>query len=308
MVTVIVQNHLNTDWGKDWRIPRVEQRWIYNYIVDKDKDYEVIGVTYFRVLDEKTKDYKSEFRIYKDDILQKMFTSKYFETAYFGSYNETLDDLEKALVNVKKDGEEGSAYENIKRYTLLSNLVTKYHQGWSLFFSEEEYRENRYEDYGKDDGVIAAQLDNLYSNFSIEKHFINTDNTSLTKTFLALTDPENKFKTTRFTITTILGSRGECAICKNLIIQYTDAEVELPCTHKFHLRCLFQHMVEIQACRVCHIFVILDKDGKILNPYSNNPSKADESLMRCIPNKRKECFQLLLKGRKIVGKQYMILD
>jgi hypothetical protein len=43
-------------------------------------------------------------------------------------------------------------------------------------------------------------------------------------------------------------------------------------------------MLEIQACPVCHIFVHLDKNGKILNPYSDNPSKPDESLMRSIQN------------------------
>jgi hypothetical protein len=80
MIPLIVRNHLNTDWGKeDWRIKRAKQRWLCNYIVDKDKDYEVIAVTYVRFLDEEGKDYESEYRIYKDDKLQDMFTSKYFD-------------------------------------------------------------------------------------------------------------------------------------------------------------------------------------------------------------------------------------
>jgi hypothetical protein len=119
-----------------------------------------------------------------------------------------------------------------------------------------------------------------------------------------LTDPKNKFKTTRFTITTILGDRDECAICKEVIIQYSDAEVELPCTHKFHLGCLFQHMVEIQQCPVCHIFVRLDKNGKILNPLSDTPSVPDESLMRSIPNKEERMLPLApekAKRRKVAA-------
>jgi hypothetical protein len=99
-----------------------------------------------------------------------------------------------------------------------------------------------------------------------------------------LSDPKNKFRTTRFTVTTILGDKGECAICKELIVEYTDAEVDLPCRHKFHLGCLFQHMVEIQQCPVCHIFVHLDKNGKILNPYSINYPFPDSSFFKCIRN------------------------
>jgi hypothetical protein len=125
--------------------------------------------------------------------------------------------------------------------------------------------------------VIGMQLNKLYSNFSIEKDGFQK---TLTKTFLALIDPKNKFRTTRFTITTILGGKGECAICKNFIQTYQDAEVELPCKHIFHLKCLYQHMLEIQQCPVCHIFVHLDKNGKILNPYSDNPSKPEESFAR----------------------------
>jgi hypothetical protein len=204
-----------------------------------------------------------------------MFTSRYFDALYCKSYEDTLDDLEKALIHVNEDRKEGNAYENIRRYTLLSNLVRKYHQGCSLFFSENEYRDNKYEDYGKDDGVIAKQLDNLYSN--LEKDGFQNN---LTNTFLTLTDPKNKFRTTRFTITTIPEGDGECAICKNPIIQYTDAEVELPCKHIFNLDCLYQHMLEIQQCPVCHIFVHLDENSKILNPYSNNYPEADLSLIR----------------------------
>jgi hypothetical protein len=172
MVPLIVQNHLYTDWKKDWRVPRVEQRWKINYIVDKDKDYEVIAVTCGTVLDEKTEDYENEYRIYKNDVFQEMFTSKYFDAAYFGTYEEKLKDLEVALVQLNKAGKEGGVYENIRRYNILCNLATMYHQGWSLFFDEKEYRDNKYEDYGRDeDNVIATQLDNFYHNFSIEKHF-----------------------------------------------------------------------------------------------------------------------------------------
>jgi hypothetical protein len=194
-----------------------------------------------------------------------------------------LEDLENALVRVNEDGKEANTYENIRRYILLSYLVKKYHQGWSFFFSEKEYREGRYDDDDGDVGTVAAQFNNLYDNFSVEKHF-DRGNKTLTQTFLTLTNPENKFRTTRFTITTILGNKGECAICKEVIQSFVEAEVELPCKHIFHHGCLYQHMLEIQQCPVCHIFVRLDKNGKILNPYSDNPSKPDESLMRCIQN------------------------
>jgi hypothetical protein len=90
---------------------------------------------------------------------------------------------------------------------MLCRLARKYHQGWSFFFSEKEYVNNLYEEDGEDDSVIVAQLEKLNSNFNMEKHF-NVNNKNLMDAFLALKDPENKFITTRFTITTIIAVKG----------------------------------------------------------------------------------------------------
>jgi hypothetical protein len=70
---------------------------------------------------------------------------------------------------VNEDGKEGDIVENIRRFILLSYLVRKYHQGWSFFFSEKEYWDDRYEVEDRDDGVITTQWNNLYSKFNMEK-------------------------------------------------------------------------------------------------------------------------------------------
>jgi hypothetical protein len=147
-----------------------------------------------------------------------------------------------------------------------------------LFFSEQEYRDELYEKDDEDDGAIITQLEKLNADFLTEKHFIYRDNTSLTERFLTLRDRDNKFMTTRFTITTIIAGEGYCSICKEEIAEFTQGQVHLPCNHKFHINCLVKYMVEIQACPVCHIFIHL-KNGKILNPYNDIYPNADESLV-----------------------------
>jgi hypothetical protein len=129
MVPLIVLNHMNTKWPNDWRVPREEQTYVTNYIIDEDKEYEVIGVVKINILDEEKNTGESEFRIYKDDVLQEKFASRYFDIKFFKPYEESLKDLEKALIHVNEDGKEGSVYENMRRFILLSYLVRKYHQG-----------------------------------------------------------------------------------------------------------------------------------------------------------------------------------
>jgi hypothetical protein len=237
-----------------------------------------------RILDEKTEDYESEYRIYENGTLQTMFTTKYFDAVYFKSFDEAEEDLKNALTRVNKDGKEGNEMQNISRFNVLCKLLRKYHQGLSWFFSEKEYRENWYEKDDKDDSVIITQLDKLYSEFNMEKHFNQVGNKNPTESYLALTDPKNRFMITRFTITTFIAPEGYCSLCRDYIRKIEEGEVELPRNHIFHHDCLFKHMIEIQQCPVCHIFIHLDKNGRILNPYSDNYPEADPSFIRYIQN------------------------
>jgi hypothetical protein len=53
-----------------WRVPREEQTYVTNYIIDKDKDYEVIGVTSINILDEEKQESESKYRIYENGVFQ----------------------------------------------------------------------------------------------------------------------------------------------------------------------------------------------------------------------------------------------
>jgi hypothetical protein len=295
-----------------WRVPRSEQRYYINYIVHSHKDYEVIGISKVRFLDPEQKKTEFEYRIYMDGLLDMQFTSQYFQLYLFQSLDETMEDLKEALVRVKEDKKEGSEYENAIKYNILCRLARKYHQGWSWFFSEKEYVENIYEEYAdEDEGAIITKLDKLHTNFRLEVHFnlvvqdedvdwsrkkyldssnskkkkkFTVEGKNLTETGLAMINPKNEFMTTRYTITTIIAGESECSLCKKLIRDNVDGQVNLPYTHRFHRDCPFVHMTEIETCPVCHIYIHLSADGKILNPCSNNYPSADESLMRYIRN------------------------
>jgi hypothetical protein len=75
-------------------------------------------------------------------------------------------------------------------------------------------------------------------------------------------------------------------------------------------------MVEIQQCPVCHIFIHLDKKGRILNPYSDNYPEADESLIRYIQNEdarvlppapqRTERYHTALRDIRLDKKNYIL--
>jgi hypothetical protein len=278
MVIVIVFNHLGTNWPNDWRVPREEETYVTNYLIDTHKDNEVIGV--IKILNEENGETESVFRIYENGRLLVLFTSKYFDLKFFKPYDEMMEILEDQLVRVNKDGKEGNEMENIHRCIMLTRLLRKYHQGWSLFFSEDAYRDELFEeDY--DDGVIVAQLEKLNKDFNRMKHFNLDDSETLTDGYLALRDPENKFMTTKFTITTIITGKGVCSICKKPIVEKVEGQVELPCRHKFHFDCLYAYMMEIQECPVCHIFIHLKK-GEIINKNSNNWHKPDKSLVKYV--------------------------
>jgi hypothetical protein len=104
-----------------------------------------------------------------------------------------------------------------------------------------------------------------------------------TERFLVLRDPDNKFMTARFRVTHIIGGMDDCAIYKEYIKQpQIEAQAELICGYKFHYKYLFNHMAEIQACPICHIFIHLNEKGRILNPKSKNYPRADKSLIKGI--------------------------
>jgi hypothetical protein len=186
---------------------------------------------------------------------------------------------------VNNDKKEGNEVKNMQKYKILIRLLRKYHQRWSWFLSEQEYRDRLYEKDDEDDAVIITQLEKLKADFIMEKHFIHRDSKTLTERFLALRDPDNKFMTTRFTITTIVAGEGYCSLCKKEIIEYSQGQVQLPCNHKFHKNCLAKYMTEIQACPICHIFIHL-KNGKILNPHNDIYPNPDESLVKYIGKER----------------------
>jgi hypothetical protein len=145
-----------------------------------------------------------------------------------------------------------------------------------LFFLEDEYLENRYENYNnEDEGAILTKLDNLHSNFRPKTHFklavededvngnrrkyidsvnsrkkkqIMLEGKSLMDTGLPLLNPHNVFMNRRFTITTFIAGKCECSLCKT----------------------------------VYHIFINLTPDGKIV---------------KYVRTRRKECFFELLKGQ-----------
>jgi hypothetical protein len=257
----------------------------------------VIDVTEIRILDLENKKSECEYRIYKNGVLEIEFKSKYFELLFFKPLDETMEDLEKALVRVNEDPKEGSEIESITKFNILRRLARKYHQGWSWFFSEEEYVNNWYEDnVDEDEGAMVTKLNKLHSNFKLGVHFnlavqdenvdgsrkkyldsanskkkkkFRVDGKSLTETVIVMIDPNNKFMTTRYKITIIIAGRDESSLCKKLIKKVVQSEVNLPYTHRFHKDCLFMYMTEIQACPVCHIYITLDL-GKIVNKYSRN--------------------------------------
>jgi hypothetical protein len=130
---------------------------------------------------------------------------------------------------------------------------------------------------------MVTQLDKVNNDLSLESGFNMDNSKTLTERFLALRDAKNIFMSTRFTVTQIIGGADDCAISKNYIKPpLVEGQVELTCGHKFHYNCLFKHMLEIQQYPMCHIFIHLDKNGRILNTNSNNYPRADESLIKGI--------------------------
>jgi hypothetical protein len=88
IVSVIIASHFTTYRPNDLGVSRYEQSWVINYIVYKNKEYEVIGITKMTVLDAEKKESVSEYRIYENDVLQTMFTSEYFKAMYFKPYED----------------------------------------------------------------------------------------------------------------------------------------------------------------------------------------------------------------------------
>jgi hypothetical protein len=103
---------------------------------------------------------------------------------YDKSYDDSLDDLKNVLTRVNNNQTTQNQYQNITKYNIVSRLLRKYHQGWSWFFDEQEYRENWYENDDEDDAVILTQLDKLNNDLALESH-LNMDNPkTLTERFL----------------------------------------------------------------------------------------------------------------------------
>jgi hypothetical protein len=127
------------------------------------KDYEVIGVTFCLVKNgnEETRESESQYRIYEKGVNMRTFVSTSFEAMCNKSYEDSMDDLEDALTDMNNNQPTQVQYNNITKYSIACKLLRKYHQGWSFFFDEQEYRENRYEKDDEDDGVILTQLDKL---------------------------------------------------------------------------------------------------------------------------------------------------
>jgi hypothetical protein len=169
MVTLIIQNHFITDWHNGYRVKRSEQGWYINYIVDKE--FEVIGVTFCLVKNEETRESESQYRIDENSVNESLFTSNYFKAMYYKSYDDSIDDLEDAVTRVNNNQITEVQYKNITKYNIVCRLLRKYYQGWSWFFYEQEYRENRYEKDDEDEGVILTQLDKLNNDLALESRF-----------------------------------------------------------------------------------------------------------------------------------------